>query len=394
MATAVSPETKRPEAPPAKVRAPRYAFIDLLRGFALVVMVETHVVNAYLPAGPRHSPLFFWLSFINGLVAPTFLFAAGFSVMLLASRQWEDWLRFRVPFWRQMRRLGFITLVAYYSHLRGFRLSNYVQPDDPGIWKESLQVDILQCIVVSLLLVHLLVFLLRAPRRFLWGAGSLAVAFAVATPFMWSIDFIPRLPMALALFLNPHRSSLFPLFPWTTFVLTGACAGQIFLNHVNAGEIGLYMRRAAMVGAAVIPAALFSRYLPFTLPGHIQFYTTSPLYVALRIGCVMLACVGLFRIQGVQSKLLDAVRGAGQESLLVYGVHLWLIFAVLRGKHLGPLLGMETGYAGCLAWSVLIVAFLLWLARRWHGLKARHPSGVRWGQGVVVLVMIAVFLAR
>src|SRR5512146_2699884 len=105
----------------------RYGFIDLLRCFALIMMIETHVVNSYLPVILRiGSPFFFWLSFVNGLVAPGFLFAAGFSLILQSNSHWEDWLRFRLPFWKQMRRLGFILLVAYYSHLQGFRLSRYL----------------------------------------------------------------------------------------------------------------------------------------------------------------------------------------------------------------------------------------------------------------------------
>src|SRR5512136_1729999 len=102
-------------APAKAAKPPRYGFIDLLRGFALVVMIETHVSNAYLPlALKKGSEFFFWLAFLNGLVAPTFLFATGFSLMLQSKRQWDDWLHFRAPFWIQMRRLGFITLVAYY----------------------------------------------------------------------------------------------------------------------------------------------------------------------------------------------------------------------------------------------------------------------------------------
>src|SRR5512137_2256527 len=93
------PEVK-PIRPPGTPAA-RYGFIDLLRGFALVVMIETHVINAYLPAASRHSWFFFWLTFFNGLVAPTFLFASGFSLMLQGRRNWEDWLHFRPPFWKQ-----------------------------------------------------------------------------------------------------------------------------------------------------------------------------------------------------------------------------------------------------------------------------------------------------
>src|SRR5512137_2912510 len=94
--------------PRPRTGAKRYGFVDLLRGFAMVVMIETHVMNAYLPmALKRGSEFFFWLSFVNGLVAPTFLFAAGFSLILQGNIQWENWLRLRLPFWRQMRRLGF-----------------------------------------------------------------------------------------------------------------------------------------------------------------------------------------------------------------------------------------------------------------------------------------------
>ena len=73
--------------------AQRYGFIDLLRGFALVVMIETHVVNAYLPlALKKGSTFFFWLAFTNGLVAPAFLFASGFSLVLQSNHQWDNWL--------------------------------------------------------------------------------------------------------------------------------------------------------------------------------------------------------------------------------------------------------------------------------------------------------------
>jgi len=41
-------------------------------------------------------------------------------MILQANNQWDNWLHFRLPFWKQLRRLGFITLVAYYCHLQGF----------------------------------------------------------------------------------------------------------------------------------------------------------------------------------------------------------------------------------------------------------------------------------
>ena len=283
-------------------KPPRYGFIDLLRGFALVVMIETHVMNAYLPVALRKgSDFFFWLAFTNGLVAPAFLFATGFSLILQADRQWEDWLRFRPSFWRQMRRLGFITLVAYYSHLQGFRWSRYLENwNDQAFWSRSLKADILQCIVGSLLAVMPRMFILRRRNPLPWAAMALAGGAAVVTPWVWAQDFRETLPLSLALLLNPHGVSLFPVFPWVFFVLSGSSACCFFLRSVKRGLPAAFLRNAALGGIALIACGLLLRDAPYTLPGHVNFYTTSPLYMMIRLGCVLVFCYLLYRLDAGQ----------------------------------------------------------------------------------------------
>ncbi len=372
----------------------RYGFIDLLRGWALVVMIETHVVNAYLPTEVKLKPFFFWLTFVNGLVAPTFLFASGFSIMLQASRQWDNWLHFRAPFWHHMRRLGFIAMVAYYSHMDDFKLSKYLHPEDADIFKKSLQVDILQCIVASLLVVHVLILLLRKPGRLVWGALFLAVAVALLTPLAWARDFTQDLPVGLALFLNPHGVSFFPLFPWISFFLAGTVAAVFFLNSVKDATDARFMRYTSIGALAMIAAGLAARSSPFTLPGHQNFYTTSPLYMLIRLGCVLLICTGLYFAEEYRRWLPGPILVAGQESLLVYGVHLWVIFAFLRGKHVGPLLGLEAGYVGCFALSAAVITLLLLLAHGYHALKRGYPVWTRLGRATAVVATIFVFVLR
>ncbi len=372
----------------------RYGFIDLLRGFALVAMIETHVINAYLPMASRHNWFFFWLTFFNGLVAPTFLFASGFSVMLQGRKQWEGWLHFRLPFWKQMRRLGFITLIAYYSHLQHLELSKYLRPDDPNIWKNTLQVDILQCIVASLLVIHLLVFLLRKPGAVAWAALVLAVIVAVLTPMVWARDFTKQLPLALALFMNPHGISLFPLFPWLSFILSSAFVCHFFTRSVDAGADARFMRRIFFFGILLSLVGWLGTFIPYSLPGYQNFFTTSPLYIMIRLGCVMIFCSTLYALEKFLRWVPSQIRLAGQESLLVYGVHLWVIFAFLRGKHVGQVIGLEKSYFGCLLLSAAIIVFMLWLARVWHSLKHDHPVFTKRAQAVIVLLVIAVFLLR
>ena len=375
-------------------KPPRYGFIDLLRGFALVVMVEVHVSNAYLPLElKKGSEFFFWLAFVNGLVAPAFLFASGFSVILQSNTQWDNWLRFGPSFWKQMRRLGFIMLVAYYTHVQGFSLSRYLANwNNHDFWSKSLKVDVLQCIVISLLVVHALMFILRKKQFLPWGALILAILVAVATPWVWAQDFRLKLPLSMALFLNPHGTSLFPIFPWLTFILAGSCVSGLFLRSVQANKKEQFMRAIVSLGILMIAAGLILRGVPFTLPGNINFYTTSPLYMMIRIGTVLIICFLLYKLEAGGKLIHGLVRTAGQESLLVYGVHLWIIFAFLRGRLLAPLLPMQLGYIGCFSLSLAIILIMLYLAKYYHAVKAKYPQRIRRAQAIIVSLMILVFI--
>jgi uncharacterized membrane protein len=55
----------------------RIEFIDLLRGWAVIVMIQTHVFNATFIPRLTESGFFQALRFIDGLVAPSFLFASS-----------------------------------------------------------------------------------------------------------------------------------------------------------------------------------------------------------------------------------------------------------------------------------------------------------------------------
>ncbi len=389
--SSVSEESRR-QTPGKPSTSVRYAFVDLLRGLALVVMVETHVVNAYLPGNLRGNTFFYWLAFLNGLVAPSFLFASGFSLVLQGRRHWDDWLRFRAPFWKHMRRLGFIVLVGYLLHIQHFRLSKYLASGDPDVWKRTLQVDILQCIVMSLMLVHILVLIAGTRRRLAYGAVVLGLGFVLLTPWMWAQNFTSLMPLALALFLNPGGASLFPIFPWAAFLLAGSCACCLFLSAVERDRVQEFMRLAAIAGAALICAGLLGRLVPFSLPGYRNFYLTSPLYVAIRLGCVLILLSVLWALERRGAWHPRGVLVAGQESLLAYGLHLVIIFGALRNRYVGRVLGLEAGYPGCFVLSVLVIILMLEAAQRWHVFKRQHPRLVFQTQAAAIITLAAVFL--
>jgi uncharacterized membrane protein len=80
----------------------RIEYIDLLRGWAVIVMVETHVFNATLLPALRESGVFKVQTFLNGLVAPSFLFASGLVFAVTTRRKLHEYLSFRWPLFRQI----------------------------------------------------------------------------------------------------------------------------------------------------------------------------------------------------------------------------------------------------------------------------------------------------
>jgi hypothetical protein len=109
---------------------------------------------------------------------------------------------------------------------------------------------------------------------------------------------------------------------------------------------------------------------------------------------VLILCSLLYLWEKHGRWLPGSILRAGQESLLVYGVHLWAIFGLLRGKHIGPILGLEMGYLGCFLVSGCVIVAMLSLAHLWHFLKKSYPRPVKLAQGATVAIMILVFVSR
>src|SRR6185312_4338754 len=128
-------------------------------------------------------------------------------------------------FWKRARRFLFFVALGYAMHLpmKSFRNISFVS--NAG-WRDWLQVDVLQCIGVSLLCRQILVLSAKTPALFAkLAAGSGAVAILL-TPVMWKAG--AHLPLFFASYLTGNTGSLFPLFPWAGYVLCGVGLGYLY----------------------------------------------------------------------------------------------------------------------------------------------------------------------
>jgi uncharacterized membrane protein len=371
--------------PPTK----RLSFIDLLRGWAVIVMIETHMVNATIRMDVADSPWFWILNFINGLVAPSFLFASGMAYAVTTRRKLDTYLALGPPLFRQLWRLLFILLLGYVLHLPKFNLGQLLQGVTEGEWLVFLQADVLHCIAASLLFLQILLLVVRTERRLFRTTGVVAVAMLLVTPFVWGIDFLRSMPAPIAAYMNGLHFSLFPLFPWAVFLFAGAIAGYLF---AEAQTRTFPVSGFAKGGGVLIGVSLLLLPFGWLYPTY-DYWWYSPSFVVLRLGIVVLLCAGMMlyeKRKSISSK--SPVTLIGRESLLVYAAHLLLIYGNFGAFNFERWSGHTFGLPEALGWTLLLLGLMILLARFWDWVRHQDPRWKRWIQWSVLAAMIAVFI--
>ena len=88
----------------------RLNFIDMLRGLACIWMIETHVVNAFLPDGYKDNLIFNLIDISNGFVAVCFIFCAGAGFRLALESKFKEYITISTPLFSYVKRLLFIKI--------------------------------------------------------------------------------------------------------------------------------------------------------------------------------------------------------------------------------------------------------------------------------------------
>ena len=359
----------------------RLDFIDLLRGWAVIIMIETHVLNATLAPSLRLELPFKILDFINGLVAPAFLFASGLAYAVVTRRKLHDYLSFGPPLLKHLWRLFFILLVGYCLHIPKFHFHHLMYDAGEEAWHTFYQVDVLQCIAVSLLSLQILLLALRSERRLYIAAAGLTAGVILMSPLVWGVDFWTVLPIPLAEYVNGRHFSGFPLFPWSAFLFAGALMGYLYLQAGGGASPATLpakvpsMRRVAWAGLALAVLSFPLDPLAASVYPAYDYWKSSPSFYMLRLGLVLLLCAGMFAFEfrrGVSPRSIVTL--IGRESLLVYTVHLMLIYGKFGSEHFADRVRMSFGYAEVFAVSLVLLVLMCLLAWTWSRIRTAKPA--------------------
>jgi hypothetical protein len=333
-----------------------------------LVMVQGHVFDALLRPQIRATPLYQLEALFHGSTAPGFLFASGFVVGLPRAP-----LSVRAG-WRRARRLLFVLGVGYALHLPYFSFWKTLAAT-PAEKAALFACDALQVIAVTQLGVLGLQALFG--RRWLLAAG----------PWVWSRHLSEGLPPFLAAYLDSRTGSIFPLFPHAAFVLAGAVCGA-FLGRQDPP---VRHRRAALLSAGLLSLGLA---LSLWLAGRVDFWSVSPAYVLLRLGALVLV---LRLVEETARRGLPGIAPLallGRETLLVFVLHLYLLFGGIVGP--APLGGaharLELAATAAAFVAVVFVVFVAaWL---WRTARHKAPLETSLALAFVTVFFVYEFLTR
>lgn len=376
--SALPPSTSPPPSLPERRKAPRKhreLYIDAFRGLVALVMVQGHVFDALLrPLAAAH-PLYQLQLQLHGSTAPGFLFASGFVAGLPRAP-----LSVKASV-RRARRLLFVLSVGYALHLPFFSIWKTVNEATPLDRAALFACDALQVIAVTQLFLLFLQWMVG--RRWVVSAAVLAVAVLVAGPFVWSSGISARLPQWLGAYLDmAAASSRFPVFPFAAFVLAGTVAGAALGRQ----DPERRHRREVFAAGGLLAAGCV---LALLLADHVAFWTISPAYALLRLGglVLVLRLVEMAAARGLPG--VKALALLGHETLLVYVLHLLLLYGGVVGR--SPMLQIfgTLDYQQAGAVLVLMVPVLFAGAWAWHRVKVRAPH-----EATLVLIFLGVLFVH
>ncbi len=337
----------------------RRAYIDWLRGLAVLIMMEWHAVDAWTSTGVRGSEAFRIAALVGGWAAPLFLFLAGVAVPLAGAakirRSGVD--RRTAAFELQVRGWQVFGL----AHL--FRFQSFLF-DLGASWSSLFKPDILNILGLGLV-----------ATAFTWGRATTrrrqflfllipAAAVVLMTPWSrlwsWPADLYPRLEA----YIRPVGNlGVFTLLPWIAFVFVGAYVGEFLAGDRNEKRDRAFHLRLALVGMSIAAAGLVGQYLPAPFAPS-EFWTTSLSFFLIRAGVMTAALSAAWLwMQRPSRDHWSPLVLFGRKSLFVYWVHVALAYGAFTAPlHRALPLGWSLAAFGVL--TLLMLGLAAWWERR------------------------------
>jgi uncharacterized membrane protein len=316
------------------LKSKRLYFIDIIRAFAILMMLQGHFIDALLADSYRdlNATSFSIWTYFRGITAPTFFTISGliFTYLLLkAKEKGVEKARIRKGITRGffLIGIGYLIRIPFLAWFSGYFNSYF------------LVIDVLQCIGCSLILIIVL-YLLCAKKTILFSTVLLLLGFSIflSEPLYRQLSF-DTIPMIFNNYVSKTNGSVFTMIPWFGYVVFGACLAPIF--HTNLNKVHFKIITIAsflIVGAVLVQYSSYLLSLLYKLT-NIKLFLDSANYNYLftRLGNVFLYFAFFYGFEKFLK--FPLILKIGQKTLSIYVIHFIIIYGSFTGIGLKNIIG-------------------------------------------------------
>ncbi|WP_297764696.1 heparan-alpha-glucosaminide N-acetyltransferase domain-containing protein, partial [uncultured Muriicola sp.] len=313
-----------------EVKTKRLHFIDAMRAWAILMMLQGHFVDGLLDPFFRDtssSVYSLWLYF-RGITAPVFFTVSGFIFTYLLIRVPQ--LGFDNPRIRKGIKRGLeLLVIGYLLRLNLFGLLK------GELYNAFFLVDVLHCIGISIMVI-IAVFLLTS-RQKTWVMPTALLGITL-TLFLfepiyseWTFSWLPEM---FANYFTRANGSVFTIIPWVGYTAFGAFLSVLFkkyTSHSNLYPTAIGLSAIVGISLLYLSSPLFASLSEL---GGISLFNEIALnnYLFIRLGDVLIvfALFMVFRHYLTQPNLLRI----GQNTLSIYVIHFVILYGSFTGQGL------------------------------------------------------------
>jgi uncharacterized membrane protein len=304
-------------------RPPRIVFIDALRAYAILMMLQGHFIEETLALEYQdfQNAIYKTWYFFRGITAPIFFFSTGLVFMYLLLKDNRP-LRENERVHKGLRRgvlliaLGYLLKWSFYPLISGYFPRWYIA------------VDVLQCIGLALFVLigaYALHRLTNVSLRVLLVCLGLTIF--LVNPTFEAIDW-SQLPMFFENYFSLRNGSSFTPVPWIGYTCFGGMLG-VWINRQPQFSFTKSFP-LILLGLGFLMYWYSSRWLETIyqiLPWENFVKIAHNNHLFQRLGHVLIGVALVVWITRLWKKMPQLVTKIGSETLTIYAVHYVVLYS-------------------------------------------------------------------
>lgn len=352
-----------------KTSAYRLQYLDWLRGLGALIMLQGHAFDSFLKPELRPQGPYTLSQFFGGMPPAIFLFLTGVTLAFLMDSTERKGLAPKQRLWTAFNRSGYLFFLAF-----AFRIQLFIF-GFPADWHDLFRVDILNCMGFAIAVLSVMALFRTADRVRL--CAVLGFGIAMASPLVSQMQ-LQSLPWIIRNYIVPDYK-FFGFFPWGAYLAFGMSAGSA-IRVIPHEHIERAMQWAALMGGVTILACQYLANTPYTIYAKSEFWLNSPAQVLTKSGVVfvMLAMGFVWTRYGAREGGWSWVRQFGTTSLLVYWVHIELVYGRWLGFMKNNLTNIQTAISAVAL--ILLMLALSVIRTNWTQVKGYLAASGWWVQ--------------